>query len=67
MSDKTSTGRMSYQGHGSNNRREFVRGNGNTYGRGQGCGFNPTKTKVWVKYEALGSGMSLIGYARQED
>ena len=46
MANKTSTGRKRYQGLGSNNGGGFGRGRADTYGRGQGCGFNPIKIKV---------------------
>ena len=46
ISDKTSTGRMSYQVHDNNYGWVFGRGRGNFYCRGWGCGFNPTKPKV---------------------
>ena len=65
MADKTSTGWTSYQRRGINSGRGFRRGWGNTYGRGQGRGFIPTKPKVWAKCEDLGSDVYLIGYARQ--
>ena len=43
MADKSSTGRTSYQGRGSNPKRGFGRCRGNLYGRGRGRGFNLTK------------------------
>ena len=64
MEYKTSTGWASYQGRGSNSGRGFGRGHGNTYSRGQGRGFNPPKSNVWGKFEALGSDVYLIGDAR---
>ena len=67
MADKTSTGQTIYQGRVSNSRKGFGRGRGNSYGRGQGCGFNTTKPKVRGKCEALGSNIYLIGYAQKSD
>ena len=58
---------MIYQGWVSNSRIGSGRGRGNLYGRGRGCGFNPTKPKVQGKFEALVSYVYLIGYARQSD
>ena len=43
LADKTSTRWTINKRRGSNSVRVFGRGRGNTYGKGQGCGFNPTK------------------------
>ena len=67
MTDTTWGGRTRYQGYVSNIGKGFVRGRGNSYGRGQGCGFNFMKQKVWGKCEALGSDIYLIGNALQAD
>ena len=64
---KTSTVRTSYQGRVSNYGIVLVRGGGNSYGRGRGCGFNPTKPKVPVKCEGLGIDTYSIRDARQAD
>ena len=53
MEDKRSTGRMIYQGHGSNSGIWLFIGRGHLYRRGQGSKFNPTKPNVWVKCEYL--------------
>ena len=65
MTDKTSGDRTNYQERGSNTRRVFGSGHGNSYSRGQGRGFNSKKPKDRGKYEALGSGVYSIGYAKQ--
>ena len=65
MENKTSTGLTSYQVHGINSGRGFVRGHGNAYGRGLYHGFNPTKPKVREKFEALGNDAYSTGDARQ--
>ena len=67
MVDKTSTDQTSYQGRGSNLGRWFGIGHGNTYGRGWGRRFNPTKPKFRGKREALRSDVYSIGDARQEE
>ena len=67
MADKTSTYQTSYQGCGNTSGRGFCRGLSNLYSRGQSCGFNPTKFKVLVQFEALGSDVHLIRDARQTD
>ena len=67
MADKTSEGRTRYQGRGINSGRGFIRGRGNTYSRGQGRGFNPTKPKVQGKCEALWSDVYSIGDVRQAE
>ena len=60
MADTTSGFRTSYQGSGSNTRREFDRGRGNSDGKGWYRGFYSTKSKVWGKCEYLGSNIYLI-------
>ena len=63
MEDKISGGQTSYQGRDSNSGRGFVIGSVSSYGRGKGCGFNPTKPKVQGKCEALGINVYFIGDA----
>ena len=67
MADKTSTGQTNYSGRGSNHGRWFSRDLINTYSRGQGRGFNPTKPNVEEKCEALGIDVYFIRDARQSD
>ena len=67
MEDTTSGGQTIYQGRVSNNGRGFSKNIGNSYYRSRGRGFDPTKTKVWGKFEALGSYIYSIGYALQAD
>ena len=56
---------MSYQRSGISTGRGFGRGHGNLCGRGRGCVFNSKKPKVRGNFEALVSGIYLIGDAQQ--
>ena len=56
---------MRYQGCGGNSGRLFGIGHSNTYGRGQGHGFNPTKPNVRGECDALGIHLYSFRDARQ--
>ena len=67
MTYKISIDQTIYQGRGSNQGRGFGRCRGNTYIRGRGRGFIPTKPKVRGNREALGRTVYSIGDLQQAD